>query len=91
MVTSAGCGAWVSPITADIAARHEGRPGWITANGGDAGRGVPHAYLTFDGEQHGFRKAENIKRVLEAELYFYSKVFGFGLADDIQPVQIDNL
>ncbi len=54
-------------------------------------KGLPVAYLTFDGEQHGFRKAENIKRVLEAELYFYSKVFGFGLADDIQPVQIDNL
>ena len=45
-------------------------------------KGLPVAYLTFDGEQHGFRKAENIKRVLEAELYFYSRIFGFGLADD---------
>jgi dipeptidyl aminopeptidase/acylaminoacyl peptidase len=52
---------------------------------------LPVAYLTFDGEQHGFRKAENIKRVLEAELYFYSKVFGFELADPIDPVNIDNL
>jgi dipeptidyl aminopeptidase/acylaminoacyl peptidase len=54
-------------------------------------KGLPVAYLTFDGEQHGFRKAENIKRVLEAELYFYSKVFNFGLADAVEPVKIENL
>ena len=35
------------------------------------------AYVAFEGEQHGFRKAENIVRSLEAELYFYGKVFGF--------------
>jgi dipeptidyl aminopeptidase/acylaminoacyl peptidase len=52
---------------------------------------LPVAYLAFEGEQHGFRKAENIKRVLEAELYFYSKVFGFELADPVEPVQIENL
>ena len=52
---------------------------------------LPVAYLTFEGEQHGFRKAENIKRVLEAELYFYSKVFGFELADPVEPVKIENL
>ncbi|HXV81060.1 MAG TPA: S9 family peptidase [Candidatus Binatia bacterium] len=52
---------------------------------------LPVAYLTFEGEQHGFRKAENIKRVLEAELYFYSKVFGFELADSMEPVRIENL
>jgi dipeptidyl aminopeptidase/acylaminoacyl peptidase len=52
---------------------------------------LPVAYLTFEGEQHGFRKAENIKRVLEAELYFYSKVFGFELADRVEPVIIENL
>jgi dipeptidyl aminopeptidase/acylaminoacyl peptidase len=52
---------------------------------------LPVAYLTFEGEQHGFRKAENIKRVLEAELYFYAKVFGFELADPVEPVQIENL
>ena len=52
---------------------------------------LPVAYLTFEGEQHGFRKAENIKRVLEAELYFYSKVFGFELADSVEPVNIENL
>ena len=45
------------------------------------GKGIPCAYLPFEGEQHGFRRAENIKRALEAELYFYSRVFGFELAD----------
>jgi dipeptidyl aminopeptidase/acylaminoacyl peptidase len=52
---------------------------------------LPVAYLTFESEQHGFRKAENIKRVLEAELYFYAKVFGFELADPVEPVLIENL
>jgi dipeptidyl aminopeptidase/acylaminoacyl peptidase len=52
---------------------------------------LPVAYLIFKGEQHGFRKAENIKRSLEAELYFYSKIFGFDLADQIEPVDIENL
>jgi dipeptidyl aminopeptidase/acylaminoacyl peptidase len=52
---------------------------------------LPVAHLTFEGEQHGFRKAENIKRVLEAELYFYSKVFNFELADAVEPVKIENL
>jgi dipeptidyl aminopeptidase/acylaminoacyl peptidase len=52
---------------------------------------LPVAYLTFEGEQHGFRKAENIRRVLEAELYFYSKVFGFELSDPMEPVMIENL
>jgi dipeptidyl aminopeptidase/acylaminoacyl peptidase len=52
---------------------------------------LPVAYLLFQGEQHGFRKAENIKRSLEAELYFYSKIFGFEAADPIEPVQIENL
>jgi dipeptidyl aminopeptidase/acylaminoacyl peptidase len=54
-------------------------------------KGLPVAYLLFAGEQHGFRKAENIKRVLEAELYFYSKVFDFELADPVEPVKIENL
>jgi dipeptidyl aminopeptidase/acylaminoacyl peptidase len=52
---------------------------------------LPVAYLTFEGEQHGFRKAENIKRVLEAELYFYSKVFNFERADPVEPIRIENL
>ena len=54
-------------------------------------KGIPTAYIPFEGEQHGFRRAENIKRVLEAELYFYSRVFGFELADQIEPVDIINL
>jgi dipeptidyl aminopeptidase/acylaminoacyl peptidase len=41
------------------------------------GGGIPHAYLTFEGEQHGFRKAETIIAALEAELSFYGQVFGF--------------
>ncbi len=54
-------------------------------------KGVPVAYLPFPGEQHGFRQAENIKRALDGELYFYSRVFGFGLADPVEPLRIDNL
>ena len=54
-------------------------------------KGLPYAYLAFEGEQHGFRKAENIQRCLEAELYFYAQVFGFDLADPVEPVQIENL
>ena len=54
-------------------------------------KGLPVAYLAFEGEQHGFRRAENIKRSLEAELYFYSQVFGFALAEPIEPVVIENL
>ena len=54
-------------------------------------KGMPVAYLLFEGEQHGFRRAENIKRALEAELYFYAKVFGFALADPVEPLHIENL
>ena len=53
-------------------------------------KGLPVAYVTFEGEQHGFRKAENIKRVLEAELYFYSSIFNFSPADKMEPIQILN-
>ncbi|MEQ1575978.1 MAG: prolyl oligopeptidase family serine peptidase, partial [Vicinamibacterales bacterium] len=54
-------------------------------------KGLPVALLMFEGEQHGFRKAETIVRSLEAELYFYGAVFGFIPADSIEPVPIDNL
>ncbi len=54
-------------------------------------KGVPVAYLAFEGEQHGFRKAENIKRSLDAELYFYGRIFGFEPADAIEPVEISGL
>ncbi|MEM9091116.1 MAG: S9 family peptidase [Cyanobacteria bacterium P01_F01_bin.53] len=51
-------------------------------------KGIPVSYLLFEGEQHGFRKAENIKRSLDAELSFYAQIFGFELADNIEPVEI---
>jgi len=54
-------------------------------------KGVPVAYVAFAGEQHGFRRAENIKRSLDGELYFYSRVFKFELADPVEPVAIENL
>jgi dipeptidyl aminopeptidase/acylaminoacyl peptidase len=54
-------------------------------------KGLPYAYLAFEGEQHGFRKAETIERCLEAELFFYGQIFGFELADDVEPVNIENL
>jgi dipeptidyl aminopeptidase/acylaminoacyl peptidase len=54
-------------------------------------RGIPTAYLPFEGEQHGFRRAENQRRSMDAELYFYSKIFGFELAEEIEPVKIENL
>jgi dipeptidyl aminopeptidase/acylaminoacyl peptidase len=54
-------------------------------------KGLPVAYLTFEGEQHGFRQAATIKRALEAELYFYAQVFDFPLAEPIDPVSIDNI
>ena len=53
-------------------------------------KGLPVAYVPFEGEQHGFRRAENIRRALDGELYFYSRVFGFELADPIEPVPIEN-
>ena len=54
-------------------------------------KGLPVAYVPFAGEQHGFRRAENIKRALDGELYFYSRVFNFPLADAVEPVPIENL
>ena len=50
--------------------------------------GVPHAYVAYEGEQHGFRKAENVRRTAEAELYFYGRILGFSPADDLEPVEI---
>ena len=54
-------------------------------------KGVPVAYVSFEGEQHGFRQAKNIQRSMEAEYYFYAKVFGFETAEEIEPVGIENL
>jgi dipeptidyl aminopeptidase/acylaminoacyl peptidase len=52
---------------------------------------IPCAYVTYEGEQHGFRKAENMIHSLESELYFYGRVFGFHPADDVEPIEIENL
>lgn len=54
-------------------------------------KGIPVAYLAFEGEQHGFRKAETIERTLQAELCFYARVFGFTPAGDLPALEIDNL
>ena len=50
--------------------------------------GVPVAYLAFEGEQHGFRKAETIVRAAEAELSFYGQVFGFDPPGVTDPVEL---
>jgi dipeptidyl aminopeptidase/acylaminoacyl peptidase len=54
-------------------------------------RRIPHAYLAFEGEGHGFRQAANIRRSLEAEASFYAQVFGFTLADDFAPLKVEFL
>jgi dipeptidyl aminopeptidase/acylaminoacyl peptidase len=53
-----------------------------------AKNGLPHAYILFEGEGHGFRQAANQQRALEAELSFYAQVFGFELADEFEPLAI---
>jgi dipeptidyl aminopeptidase/acylaminoacyl peptidase len=52
---------------------------------------LPFAYVAYEGEGHGFRQAKNIKRTLDAELYFYSRIFGFPLPEPVEPVEIENL
>ncbi|MCW6052716.1 S9 family peptidase [Lyngbya sp. CCAP 1446/10] len=54
-------------------------------------KGLPVAYVAYEGEQHGFRRAENIKRTLDGEFYFYSRVFKFELAEPVEAVPIYNL
>lgn len=54
-------------------------------------KGLPVALIVFPGEGHGFRRAENIRTALEAELYFLGRVFGFTPDDDLPTVPIDNL
>lgn len=54
-------------------------------------RGIPVAYVPFEAEQHGFRRAETIQQALDAELYFYSRVFGFDVPAPGRPLQIANL
>jgi dipeptidyl aminopeptidase/acylaminoacyl peptidase len=52
---------------------------------------IPYCYLAFEGEQHGFRRAETLRRALEAELFFYSAIFGFYLEDRVEPTEIHHL
>jgi dipeptidyl aminopeptidase/acylaminoacyl peptidase len=56
-------------------------------------KGVPVAFVLFEGEQHGFRQAANIRRALEAELSFYGQILGFELPPEegIEPVEIEGL
>ncbi len=54
-------------------------------------KGVPVALVLFQDEAHGLRRAENIRRALEAELYFYGRIFGLTPADELEPVAIHNL
>jgi dipeptidyl aminopeptidase/acylaminoacyl peptidase len=54
-------------------------------------KGLPYAYLAFEGEGHGFRRRESMLRVPEATLYFFSRIFGFEPADELEPIEIKNL
>lgn len=54
-------------------------------------KGIPYAYIAFEGEGHGFRKQENVRRSLEATLGFVSRVFGFEPADELEPFEIRHL
>jgi dipeptidyl aminopeptidase/acylaminoacyl peptidase len=53
-------------------------------------KGVPHAYVLFAGEQHGFRQADNIRAALDGELSFYAQVLGFDLPTEegIEPITV---
>ncbi len=54
-------------------------------------KGLPVAYIAYPEEQHGFRQAANIKRTLDGEFYFYSRIFNFTPAEDLEPLTIFNL
>jgi dipeptidyl aminopeptidase/acylaminoacyl peptidase len=52
---------------------------------------IPYAYITFEGEGHGFRKQENLERTLEATLAFVGRIFGFEPVGDLGPLEIAHL
>jgi dipeptidyl aminopeptidase/acylaminoacyl peptidase len=54
-------------------------------------RGIPYAYLAYEGEGHGFRRADSQRRMVEANLAFMGQVFGFAPADELAPLEIENL
>ena len=51
-------------------------------------KGIPHAYIAFEGEGHGFRQQANVRRSLEATLSFVGQVFGFAPADELDPLEL---
>ncbi|XP_065847073.1 uncharacterized protein [Euphorbia lathyris] len=54
-------------------------------------KGLPVALVEYEGEQHGFRKAENIKFTLEQQMLFFARLVGhFDVADEITPIKIEN-
>src|SRR5256885_9130504 len=53
-------------------------------------KSLPYAYVAYEGEQHGFRQAGHIRRTFEGELYFLSRIFDFDVADEIEPIEIEN-
>jgi dipeptidyl aminopeptidase/acylaminoacyl peptidase len=53
-------------------------------------KGLPCAYIEFEGEQHGFRQKQTLIRAIEAELSFYGQIFGFEPAGDIQHIELEN-
>ena len=82
------------PVDRAPGSRRQGRadgPGRADRGRPAKERHIPHAYLVFDGEGHGFRQAANIRRALEAELSFYAQVFGFELADSVEPIEVEFL
>jgi hypothetical protein len=54
-------------------------------------RQLPVALIMFQGEGHGFRRAETIKAATEAQIYFLGRIFGFEPADRVPPIPIENL
>jgi dipeptidyl aminopeptidase/acylaminoacyl peptidase len=56
-----------------------------------ARKGIPYAYLAFEGEGHGFRGASALRRTYEAQLSFLGQVFGFEPADAIEPLELPGL
>ncbi|XP_025687886.1 uncharacterized protein [Arachis hypogaea] len=54
-------------------------------------KGLPVALVEYEGEQHGFRKAESIKFTLEQQMVFFARLIGkYNVADEITPIKIDN-
>jgi acetyl esterase/lipase len=56
-----------------------------------AANGIPHAYIAFEGEGHGFRGAEAIRRTIEARLSFLGQVFGFEPFDEVPPIDVPGI